>query len=268
LDASGNTIWSKAHYGAILNDVMYDDRDNSILINGRGSGTRQGVTGYIGMDDMLLMKIDTAGNFKWGRLYGTSANDEARGLCKGTGNNYLMVGTAFDDTNNLDRGAIMNIDGAGNLLDQKIITGDWGNGYLRVFPYKGSFGVFGQTGSLKLTEGTGQNCPVGIHGSGAMTLSKLDLWKTGIEEPAAVQDDNLALSPNPAHSSVIIRFNEKHSSGTLTGINALGNVVFRQTIEVGADKLIITTINWMSGNYVLCWQPTGGVQHSAMLTIH
>jgi hypothetical protein len=267
LDALGNTVWSKAQYGAILNGAMYDARDNSILITGRGSGNRQGVTGYIGMDDMFLMKLDTAGNFKWGRLYGTSANDEARGLCKGVGNNYLLVGMSYHDSVFIDRGTMLNIDGSGNLLDQKIVTGNGGATFLRVFQNHNSYNLFGISYSSKLSEGTGLNCPFNGMGSGAMTLSKVELWKTGIEGPSAAANV-FKISPNPTRSHFELKFSEPRASGILTCMDALGALVSRQRVEAGTDRIMVPTISWQRGNYVVCWQPDGGTQTIKSITIY
>jgi hypothetical protein len=247
---------------------MYDDRDNSILINGRRGGNGRDFTGAIGFDDMFLMKLDTAGNFKWGKLYGATGNDQVFGLCKGIGNNYILAGTAHDDTNNLDRAAILNIDVNGTLLDQKIITGDWGHSFIGVFPYKGSFGAFGHSGSLKLSECTGQNCPFGIHGSGALSLSKIELWKTGIEEPNGLAVESYIISPNPSNSEFEIRFSEQVRPGTLTCVNTLGAVVARRKVEAGTGKVTVATNSWQRGNYVVCWQPDGRTQISKSITIY
>jgi hypothetical protein len=245
---------------------MYDERDQSILITGR-SRTGQEFTGGLGMDDVFLMKIDTAGKYKWGKLYGTTSDDQAYGLCKGSNNNYLLVGMSYDNTNFIDRGILVHIDSAGGLLDQKIITGNGGVIFLNVFPNHNSYHLFGISYSSKLSEGTGLNCPFNGIGSGALTLSKLDLWKTGIDGPAAVPADNFTLSPNPAHNSFNIRFNDKHPTGTLTGIDALGNVVFRQRIEAGEHNIVIPINDRTTGNYILSWQPSGGIKQSTVITV-
>jgi hypothetical protein len=267
LDALGNTVWSKAQYGAILNGAMYDDRDNSILITGRGSGNRQGVTGYIGMDDMLLMKLDTGGNFKWGKLYGTTSDEKAYGICKGANNNFLLVGMSYDNTNFIDRGILVNIDSAGGVLDQKIITGDGGVTFLRAYPFTGSFAVFGISYSKNLSEGTGQNCVYGSHGSGALTLSKIDLWKTGVAKPST-WTDQFTLLPNPAQNEFEIRFSELNSAGRLSCFNAAGQSIFSQKISARTAKITVATDNWASGNYFICLQPEGGLQTCRSLIIH
>jgi hypothetical protein len=235
---------------------MFDDRDNTILITGRCGGNGIDLTNGHGYDDVFLVKLDTAANFIWGKLYGTALDEAGYGICKGTGKTYLLAGEAFDNVNVIDRGLLLNIDSAGNALDQKIITGNGGVTYNGMFPYRSAFAALGISYSSRLSEGTGINCPYKSIGSGALVLSKLDVWKT--EVPLIAKNNaGFMIAPNPIHASFEVRLDGSHPAGELQCLNVIGQIVFRKIIAAFTTTISISTVEWIPGNYVMYWRPNG-----------
>ncbi len=265
LDSAGNVLWSRANHGGIINKVMYDDRDHSILVIGRGGADGVYFKNGFGYDDMFLMKLDTAAHFKWGKLYGRQYNDQALGLCKGPNGGYLLAGESFRNGTIVD-GMLVVTDSNCNALETKIITGDvTGLSYNGIFPSNSGFAAIGITAASHLSEGNGWNC--GFKSSGAIILSRLQLWPAGVP-PVAGQQQVFQLAPNPARDGFRIRFEGSHPAGMLTCSNSNGQSVWQQKVAAGVAALSISSADWPRGHYLICWQPEGGVPACEKLTVH
>jgi hypothetical protein len=269
LDSAGNVLWSRACRGGIITKVMYDDRDNSILVIGRGGADGVYFKNGFGYDDMFLMKLDTAANFKWGKLYGTAYNDQALGLCKGPDAGYLIAGSNDNKIGTNLGGLLVVTDSLGNNLEQKIISGDaFGLQYNGIFPYNGDFAAIGIASSTHLSEGNGWNCRTSRQmGSGAIILSRLRLWPAGVpKSPSA--NHAFSIAPNPARDGFSIRWEGSHSKGILSCTNSNGQVVLQQKVATGTASLAVSSADWPRGNYIVCWQPEDGAPACEKLTIH
>ncbi len=268
LDYSGNVLWSRANPGMVINRVMFDNRDNSILIAGYCGCKASLFGGGYGYDDMMLMKLDTAANLKWGKLYGGAYIDNALGICKGPNNGYLLAGYGYG-TPPIFHGQLVNVDNTGKLLDQKIITGSdrGGLSYNNIFPSQGGYSALGFTSTYKFSEGNGSNCRYDTIGSGAMMLSRFQLWKTGIIA-APEQSPTFIIAPNPAHNGFRISLDKAHRSGTLTCTNYVGQTIYRQKVAAGVPAVEISAANWPRGNYIISWQPENGPAVFKTLTIN
>jgi hypothetical protein len=257
-------LWSRACRGGIINKVMYDDRDHSILVIGRGGADGVYFKNGFGREDMFLMKLDTAANFKWGKLYGTRDVDQALGLCKGPDGGYLIAGSGYGNSG-ISWGTLVVTDSSGNALETKIVTGDVGVGYNNIFPSRGSYAALGVSYSSHLSEGNGWNC--GYKSSGAIILSRLQLWPVGVPN-ATSPKAAFRIAPNPARDGFRIRFEGPHTAGMLFCSNSSGQTVLQQKVAAGTASLSISSADWPAGNYLVCWQPEGGAPYCEKLTIH
>jgi hypothetical protein len=265
LDSAGNVLWSRACRGGIINKVMYDDRDHSILVIGRGGADGVYFKNGFGYDDMFLMKLDTAANFKWGKLYGKAYDDKAFGLCKAPNGGYLLAGESNNQVGTIANGMLVITDSNGNASETKIITGDVGVQYNNIFPSLGGYAALGISYSSRLSEGNGWNC--GYKSSGAIILSRLQLWPAGV--PNAPSDKAVfRIAPNPARDGFRIRFEGPHTAGMLFCSNSSGQTVLQQKVAAGTASLSISSADWPAGNYLVCWQPEGGAPYCEKLTIH
>ncbi len=258
LDSVGNVLWSKAHGSAFVSKAIYDERDNSILVTGRtnnGGPEFAGIPTH-GYDDIFLMKLDTAGNFKWGNLYGTSGNElDGSSLCKAPNGGYFITANA---SNTLTPTQLISVDSNGQIIQHRKFSNQYGYIARYIFPYKNSFCLFGEAFGTQAPEGTGQNCLANTFfgGSRALTFSTLSVVPLSVTE-APTSTAVFTLSPNSTRNSVEIRFEDAHSKGVLTATNAEGKLVFQQRVAAGKEQLNINTTSWPAGAYLVCFQPDG-----------
>ncbi len=257
LDTAGRVVWSKARGSGIVTRVMYDDRDNTIMVTGYSNAAShlefpQGVGG----DDFFLMKLDTAGEFKWAKKYGTQDEELDTRICKAPQRGYFLCGYSY---NGQTYGTLTSIDSAGKQLELRRISADNGGvAFLAIHPSGSSYAIFGSTECTKLEEGTGTNCtPVGSAYCGSLSLSKAAVWKVAAPNINKPEND-FFVAPNPAHSKCTIRFSGAHGAGQIVVTAGNGQTVFRQSVAVQQSSLAISTNNWSAGSYILCWQPVDG----------
>lgn len=270
LDSAGNVLWSKARGVGDVSQVLFDARDNSIMVTGKvnGGGHEMANIPGFGSNDIFLMKIDTAANYQWGNIFGTP-NYERDGatLCFAPNNGYFVAGSNYGGTPIVYSGLLISIDSNGQLLQQRQITGQ--NGFLAryIFPFKNSYGLFGESADLQAPEGVGQNCSTStIYGSRALTLSKLAVIPLGIKD---IQGDPTAftLSPNPTHESVTVRFEATHPKGSLIITTAEGKGVMQQNVGANESNITLLTTAWPPGAYLVCWQPQGKASQCQKLLV-
>ncbi len=77
-DPDGLELWTR-QFGTSANDIAYSvfPFGGDVYV---GGATRGALGGSVGLNDAFLRKLDEHGNVLWTLQYGTSANDEARGL--------------------------------------------------------------------------------------------------------------------------------------------------------------------------------------------
>jgi uncharacterized protein (DUF2147 family) len=115
LDNAGNLIWAKT-FGLEGDDEGYSiqkTNDGGYIVVGRTNSF--GAGNY----DVLVMKLDNAGNLIWAKTFGLGDDDEAYSVQNATGYGYVVVGR----TRHFDTGYdvfAMKLDNMGNLLETKI----------------------------------------------------------------------------------------------------------------------------------------------------
>lgn len=263
LDSAGNVLWSKACGAGLIGDVLFDERDNSILVTGRTNGVFHEFSGLptYGNDDLFLMKIDTAGNYKWGNIFGTPYFElDGATICKAPNGGYFVAGSYSYGSQITPSSLLISADSNGRLLDQHAVTGMMvGQLYKQaIFPYRNSYCLFSGAASMQFSEGTGQNCSTSASwGSRSLAFSTLSIVPLSVTE-APTSTAVFTLSPNPTRNSVEIRFEDAHSKGVLTATNAEGKLVFQQRVAAGKEQLNINTSLWPPGAYLVCWQQQSG----------
>jgi hypothetical protein len=92
-DASGNRLWI-TQVGTSLyeegHDISVDTNGNS-YITGRTFG-KFDITGYVGDDDVFILKFDASGNQIWARQFGTKSGDVGYGISTDLTGNVYTVG--------------------------------------------------------------------------------------------------------------------------------------------------------------------------------
>ena len=93
-DKNGNKLWLK-QFGTSADDsatgVAVDSTGNNIYVCGVTYGGLDGNTN-LGSSDFFLMKLDSDGNKKWTKQFGTSSIDEANNMGIDSHNNIYIVG--------------------------------------------------------------------------------------------------------------------------------------------------------------------------------
>lgn len=272
LDSLGNVLWSKAHGAGFVSDVLFDERDNSILVTGRAPGRSHEFAGLptYGYDDIFLMKIDTAGNYKWGNMFGTANYEEdGAAVCKAPNGGYFVAGSNYGGSPTVSSGLLISADSNGQLLDQRSVAGVSGGQLFTVaiFPYKNSYCLFGGTYAMQLSEGTGQNCSTStVWGSRALMLSTLSVIPLSVSEPSFPEKD-FTLSPNPTRNSVEVRFEGRHPKGGLTIANTEGKSLLHQRVGTNESSITINTASWPPGIYMVCFQAEGKTSQCQKLIV-
>lgn len=259
LDSAGNVLWSKAHGTGFISDVMFDERDNSILVTGRTYGVSQEFTGLhtYGYDDIFLMKIDTAGAYKWGNIFGTNGVErDGATICKAPNGGYFIAGSTYGGTPIVHSGLLISVDGNGQLFNQRKLSGQFGFAARYIFPYRNSYCLFGESIDKQAPEGIGQNCTTSstTYGSRTLTFSTLSVVPLSIADPPAPQSI-FTLSPNPTSGTVTVRFEESPPRGSITVANTEGKQILQRRVGAGEQTLQIETAGWPAGTYLVCWQP-------------
>lgn len=266
-DSSGNFLWSKANGAVAAPFAMYDERDNTIMISGSINGNAFETVGNHGSDDMVLMKLDTSGNYRWSKQYGDSGSDKANGLCKGPGNTYLLAGTSFrlnlpaPYTSQYDCW-LYYVDNSGGVIDHKRFGGYDGEGSTNVFPYKGDYVVLGASSSGSFLEGTGTN----YKGTNAL-LSRFEVAPVGVSISPHVEP-SFVVAPNPAHAQFELRWQGNHAGGRVSCVHEAGVVIYKSEVGVGASALRISTASWPPGSYVVCWDAANRQRECQTIIIH
>ncbi len=145
IDSNGNVMWNKV-YNPLSSIDAFDmklDSASNLIITGR--------TGVINPScwDIFLMKIDTAGNFIWGKTFGPSLRESwNEGFVVFQNQNGYMICAEPEFFGNKSRAALIQTDYNGNLQWMKIYgdtTGSFPNGALQlndgyvIYGIKGSF---------------------------------------------------------------------------------------------------------------------------------
>lgn len=97
--------------------------------------------------------------------------------------------------------------------------------------------------------------------TGELTDSTL-IYESTPEEPNGItyfnENFNLALYPNPATESIVIKNNNKQTIGEMSVYNAIGNLVHQEMAQQAQVNLNIA--DWATGLYTVCISHNGQIQ--------
>ena len=121
-DQSGVRQWvkQKGTPGQDWPNAVATDSSGNVFIAGSTNGSLDGKTNA-GGGDIFLMKYNSAGDWQWTKLRGTSGNDYARGIAVDPSGNIYLSGTAASG------------------LDGNPNTGAWGNLFLMKYNSAGGW---------------------------------------------------------------------------------------------------------------------------------
>jgi len=109
----GSEVWTKllgTLYSDVGNDVVLDSSDN-IYVVGTSGGAFVSGGDKPGENDIVVVKLDTDGDEVWKKIYGSSQNDEGRGISIDSSGNLYITGTY--SAGNMDLGGTSSVSHAG-----------------------------------------------------------------------------------------------------------------------------------------------------------
>jgi hypothetical protein len=111
-DSVGNLIWSKTFGGTGVDfgTSVFETTDGKFILTGY---TQLGT----GLNDIYLVKTDSAGDLIWSKTFGTSVNENARAVLQDLNGDYVIGGYTSGDP------FILKTDTSGNLIWAKTYTG-------------------------------------------------------------------------------------------------------------------------------------------------
>ncbi|HVN48046.1 MAG TPA: FG-GAP-like repeat-containing protein [Bacteroidota bacterium] len=171
MDSVGNIQWYKT-YGTINNN----DQGCQIIGDSCGNVIVAGLT-HVGPDDhdVLVMKIDSAGNLLWAKRYPYSYNENAQGIIKARNGDYLIIGDSNPGGSTTSNVLLLRIDPNGNVKWVKLYSSSdfqrpylWGNALVELSD--GSMVMEGVVGTSSSTNVSG--CLIKTDSLGNMLWSK------------------------------------------------------------------------------------------------
>lgn len=192
INATGNIQWQKLYGGSGNESVrsLIRTSDGGYLMSVRTRSSANGdITGTNhGGDDCWIVKLNTAGNITWQKLYGGSGFESFSSVKQNSDGTYICAGStnsaSGDITGTYHGGStdfwVVKLNTSGNIVWQSLYGGDKEDAANGVSPTAdGGYIVFGQSSSsgtgdvTGTTHGNGDCWLVKINGSGAIQWQKL-----------------------------------------------------------------------------------------------
>ncbi|MBA3649647.1 MAG: T9SS type A sorting domain-containing protein [Chitinophagales bacterium] len=131
-DGLGNIQWQKNYGGSEYDKAqsVKQTADGGYVVTGFTSSNNIDVTGFHGVTDGWLVKLNAVGNIFWEQCYGGSLDDYAYDILVLPDNNYIFCGYTFSSdgdvvgNHGLFDAWVMKIDQAGKILWQRCYGGD------------------------------------------------------------------------------------------------------------------------------------------------
>lgn len=124
-DASGTVQWSKVFGGSLYDDAysMEQTSDGGYIVCGLTENTT--AFNY----DAFLLKLDSAGNAQWSKVYGSSTIDHAVSVRSTTDGGYIFSGKSMATSPGLSDAWIVKTDASGDTSWCRLIGGNgWDEG--------------------------------------------------------------------------------------------------------------------------------------------
>lgn len=245
-NSSGDLIWSK-NYGTGGNlpfdwcNDMKKTSDNGFLMVGESS--------YNSPLDILLVKMDSVGNFGWRKLFGDNFYDYGNSLCNTTEGGFILCGTTKIKTTQKNDIFVLKTDNSGNELWRETYGGDgneWGSSIC--LTKDGNYVIAGQSNSY-------------INGSFDIYVSKISaMGSIGIkninERLNIAKDYGVENYPNPFNSSTKIVYKLMKSENVVIKIyDILGKELI--TLENSFKKAGVNQVFWNGKDSTGIEMPSG-----------
>lgn len=281
IDSSSNLIWSKVY--SPFSDVdplhMIQDTAGNLLFTGH-----KWISAANGWD-IFLMKIDSIGNFKWGKTYGGTSDDEGWSVFQ-SNSDYVIC--AEPESFVTSRASLIKTDSVGNIKWMKIYgdaTGSFPNGALQlksgyiIYGIKGNYAANTRiyllktdhngiapckwnTVSLPATPFTLTASNTGTTGlvQGIMSYSLTEIVRPINDYEFCVVnsiDDinnltkNLKIYPNPNSGTFKLSIDIAVENCEIVIFNALGQKVHQQKIITGTNNIITNDLAKGLFNYAI-----------------
>ena len=127
LDANGALKWENA-FGGTDTELLPDlckTNDGGFIVVGRTKSTDGDVTGFQGIEDGWIVKVNGIGEFVWQKTLGGTQTDRVRSVCSTHDNGFLVVGSSkssdgdVSDNNGQSDVWLCKLDNLGNILWDK-----------------------------------------------------------------------------------------------------------------------------------------------------
>lgn len=144
-DSAGNLLWTKTFGGTAAEELlgMSKTSDGGFIATGyTGSNT-------FGSADIILIKLNGAGDTVWTKQYGSIREEAGYGVVQTSDNGYIICADLHNINTNIHHAGLIKTDSAGNLLWYNTFGGTGGEfGYwVQETPDKG-FAMLGNTPSF------------------------------------------------------------------------------------------------------------------------
>ncbi len=271
LDSKGNLIWCKTLKGTQIEII------NSITLDGKGNlyatGTFRDTTNFStdttkvfnliskGNDDIFILKLDTAGKFKWVKSMGSVNDDFGNSIFTDNSGNIYTTGSFqgmadFDpstssvfnltSSNSSNDMFITKLDPSGNLIGAIALGGaaqDYGHGIF-----------LNNKGNIYTTGGF--QSKVDFDPSAGFyslkTLGYMDIFVHKMSDGKAGKEtldkrNDIAIYPNPTNGILYIN-NPSSKNMRIQILNSLGQVVMEKLIE---NSAIVNIEHFNRGIYII-----------------
>jgi hypothetical protein len=232
-DTAGNAVWNRAFGGADID---------------RGYGVQQTtdggyiITGYTassgaGLDDMLLIKTDSAGNAQWTKTFGGSGRDYGNAVQQTTDGGYVVAGYTLSYGAGGDDVWLVKTDTSGNA----VWSATYGGTASDV-----AYAVRQTRDDGYLVAGHTLSYGAGVHD---VWLIRLGMRVTAVDEPQAVPEEYGLWQnyPNPFNPSTEIGFQ----------ITDHGLVTVKVYDVLGREVATLANERKEPGTYTIHWDASG-----------
>lgn len=144
-DSGGSIVWEKTFGGSGLESAssIAGTSDGGFIFTGYTQS--QEIAGHHGSRDVLVVRLDSAGEVLWQKCLGGSSLEEAYGVAETSDGDFILSGYTYSndgdisDNHGISDAWLVNLNSSGNILWQRCIGGsssDYANSVLEVSPGK------------------------------------------------------------------------------------------------------------------------------------
>lgn len=277
LDANRDIVWEKTYGGSGLDRLwsIIETDDGGYLMGGESDSNVSGEKNEAsrGITDMWVIKVDKDGLIEWQKTYGGNQRDRVKSIVKAKDGGYLLAGSSQSNisgekSENLrDFGLgdywVLKVDNLGNILWQRTLGGDNGEGAdVALVTSDGNFLIGGNS----LSNISGEKTEKPICNSVDVWLIMLDndgniLWDKTIggddtEQIGAIRETNdggfvLGIMSYSGVSGYKTEPSRGDRDYWLVKLDVNGNVEFDKTIGGSGLDQLNSIVQSNDGNYVL-----------------